>query len=228
MGWIASSHFLFLYIIKYRGLTIYMANYDGKFGINDPKGDIESLEDIFLRSDEPILDNIGEVLDMPILHIDMDEISGEAKRQAETITRKLSEYFLDPKYIEKHPYIMPKIAQTMDSVRRLLKMLAVNEKAQDALIMSISSNSSKGTLFSSLTSLQNAMLSIQSQLNNLIASLEQIFIEMQANCEQTFEEKDKEIADDGSISTVGARSFIEQVNRMIEAKKNEENIIENN
>ena len=220
--------FLFLYIIKYRGLTIYMANYDGKFGINDPKGDIESLEDIFLRSDEPILDNIGEVLDMPILHIDMDEISGEAKRQAETITRKLSEYFLDPKYIEKHPYIMPKIAQTMDSVRRLLKMLAVNEKAQDALIMSISSNSSKGTLFSSLTSLQNAMLSIQSQLNNLISALEQIFIEMQANCEQTFEEKDKEIADDGSISTVGARSFIEQVNRMIEAKKNEENIIENN
>ena len=205
-----------------------MANYDGKFGINDPKGDIESLEDIFLRSDEPILDNIGEVLDMPILHIDMDEISGEAKRQAETITRKLSEYFLDPKYIEKHPYIMPKIAQTMDSVRRLLKMLAVNEKAQDALIMSISSNSSKGTLFSSLTSLQNAMLSIQSQLNNLISALEQIFIEMQANCEQTFEEKDKEIADDGSISTVGARSFIEQVNRMIEAKKNEENIIENN
>lgn len=227
MGWIASSHFLFLYIIKYRGLAIYMANYDGKFGINDPKGDIESLEDIFLRSDEPILDNIGEVLDMPILHIDMDEISGEAKRQAETITRKLSEYFLDPKYIEKHPYIMPKIAQTMDSVRRLLKMLAVNEKAQDALIMSISSNSSKGTLFSSLTSLQNAMLSIQSQLNNLISSLEQIFIEMQANCEQTFEEKDKEIADDGSISTVGARSFIEQVNRMIEMKKNEENIIEN-
>jgi hypothetical protein len=203
-----------------------MANYNGKFGLDDPN-DIDSLNDIFLRSDEPSLDNIGDVLDIPVLHIDMDEISGEAKRQAENITKKLSEYFLDTKYIEKHPYIMPKIAQTMDSVRRLIKMLAVNEKAQDALIMSISSNSSKGTLFSSLTSLQNAMLSIQSQLNNLISSLEQIFIEMQANCEQTFEEKDKEISDDGSISTVGARSFIEQVNRMIEMKKNEENNTEN-
>ncbi len=107
----------------------------------------------------------------------------------------------------------------MDSVRRLLKMLSINEKAQDALILSIAGNSAKGTLFSSLTSLQNAMLSIQTQLNNLISGLEQIFIEMQANCEQTFEEKDKEISDDGSISSVGTRSFIEQVNAMIENKK---------
>ena len=113
-----------------------MSNYDGKFGLID-NDDKDSLNDIFLRSDEPSLDNISDVLDMPILHINMDEVSGEAKRQAENITRKLSEYFLDPKYIEKHPYIMPKIAQTMDSVRRLLKMLAVNEKAQDTLILSI-------------------------------------------------------------------------------------------
>ena len=42
---------------------------------------------------------------------------------------------------------------------------------------------------------------------------------MQANCEQTFEEKDKEISDDGSISSVGTRNFIEQVNAMIENKK---------
>lgn len=201
-----------------------MGDYNGKFGTFDPN-DMDSLEDIFLRSDEPSLDNVGEVLDMPILHIDMEQISGEAKRQAQMITTKLSEYFLDPKYIDKHPYIVPKIAQTMDSVRRLLKMLSVNEKAQDALIMSIAGNSSKGTLFSSLTSLQNAMLSIQSQLNNLISSLEQIFIEMQANCEQTFEEKDKEIAEDGSISTVGSRSFIEQVNAMIEAQKSDKNVI---
>lgn len=201
-----------------------MANYDGKFGSNDPKGDFDSLEDIFLRSDEPTLDDIGEVLDMPMLHIDMDEISGEAKRQAELITLKLSSYFLDEKYIKKHPYIVTKIAQTMDSVRRLLKMLSINEKAQDALIMSIAGNSAKGTLFSSLTSLQNAMLAIQSQLNNLISNLEQIFIEMQANCEQTFEEKDKEISDDGSISSVGTRNFIEQVNAMIENKKKLESL----
>lgn len=198
-----------------------MANYEGKFGTGDPN-DIDSLEDIFLRSNEPSLDNIGDVLDMPVLHIDMDEISGEAKRQAELITTKLSNYFLDTKYIEKHPYIAPKIAQSMDSIRRLIKMLSINEKAQDALIMSITTNAGKGTLFSSLTSLQSTMLQIQSQLNNLISGLEQIFMEMQANCEQTFEEKDKEIADDGSIASVGTRNFIEQVNAMIEAKKNEE------
>ena len=48
-----------------------MANYDGKFGLVDDD-DKDSLNDIFLRSDEPSLDNISDVLDMPILHINMD------------------------------------------------------------------------------------------------------------------------------------------------------------
>ena len=199
-----------------------MSNYDGKFGLID-NYDKDSLNDIFLRSDEPALDNISDVLDMPILHINMDEVSGEAKRQATLITEKLSNYFLDPIYIEKHPYIVPKISQTMDSVRRLLKMLAVNEKAQDALIMSIATNSSKGTLFSSLTSLQNAMLSIQAQLNNLISSLESIFKEMQDNCEQTFEEKEKEQSSDGSVVVKGSRDFIKNITAIID-KENEEKI----
>lgn len=199
-----------------------MANYDGKFGLID-EDDKDSLNDIFLRSDEPSLDNVSDVLDMPILHINMDEVSGEAKRQATLITEKLSNYFLDPIYIEKHPYIVPKISQTMDSVRRLLKMLAVNEKAQDALIMSIATNSSKGTLFSSLTSLQNAMLSIQAQLNNLISSLESIFKEMQDNCEQTFEEKEKEQSSDGSVVVKGSRDFIKNITAIID-KENEEKL----
>ena len=199
-----------------------MANCDGKFGLMD-EDDKDSLNDIFLRSDEPSLDNVSDVLDMPILHINMDEVSGEAKRQATLITEKLSNYFLDPIYIEKHPYIVPKISQTMDSVRRLLKMLAVNEKAQDALIMSIATNSSKGTLFSSLTSLQNAMLSIQAQLNNLIASLESIFKEMQDNCEQTFEEKEKEQSSDGSVVVKGSRDFIKNITAIID-KENEEKL----
>jgi hypothetical protein len=199
-----------------------MSNYDGKFGLID-EDDKDSLNDIFLRSNEPALDNISDVLDMPILHINMDEVSGEAKRQATLITEKLSNYFLDPIYIEKHPYIVPKISQTMDSVRRLLKMLAVNEKAQDALIMSIATNSSKGTLFSSLTSLQNAMLSIQAQLNNLISSLESIFKEMQDNCEQTFEEKEKEQSSDGSVVVKGSRDFIKNITAIID-KENEEKL----
>lgn len=199
-----------------------MANYDGKFGLVDDD-DKDSLNDIFLRSDEPSLDSVSDVLDMPILHINMDEVSGEAKRQATLITEKLSNYFLDPIYIEKHPYIVPKISQTMDSVRRLLKMLTVNEKAQDALIMSIATNSSKGTLFSSLTSLQNAMLSIQAQLNNLISSLESIFKEMQDNCEQTFEEKEKEQSSDGSVVVKGSRDFIKNITAIID-KENEQNL----
>jgi hypothetical protein len=100
-------------------------------------------------------------------------------------------------------------------------MLAVNEKAQDTLITSIVISSTKGTLYGSLTSLQNSMLSMQSQLNQLTANLENIFKEMQENCEQTFEEKDKEISnEDGSIYVKGSKPFIKQIEAMLNGETN--------
>ena len=137
------------------------------------------------------------------------------------IVERLSAYYFDDKYIKDHPYIPNKIAQEVDNIRRLLKMLAVNEKAQDTLITSIVISSTKGTLYGSLTSLQNSMLSMQSQLNQLTANLENIFKEMQENCEQTFEEKDKEISnEDGSIYVKGSKPFIKQIEAMLNGETN--------
>ena len=81
--------------------------------------------------------------------------------------------------------------------------------------MSITTNSGKGTLYGSLTSLQNSMLSMQQQLNSLTANLEEIFREMQENCEETFEEKDKEVSDDGTYTVRGSKDFIKQVEQLI-------------
>ena len=143
----------------------------------------------------------------------------------------MSDYYFDDKYIKQHPYIPNKIAQEMDNIRRLLKMLTVNEKAQDTLISSIAMNASKGTLYGSLTSLQNSMLQMQSQLNNLINNLESIFREMQENCEKTFEEKEKEdeVNEDGSFKARGSRDFIEAINNMLNSNNiNSNNINSNN
>lgn len=172
------------------------------------------LENLFIESNIDGISDVDDTLQTPVLVIDIDNVDQKTKERAKVITEKLAEYYFDPKYIAQHPYISNKIAQEMDNIRRLLKMLTVNEKAQDTLITSITMNAGRGTLYSSLTSLQNSMLSMQSQLNQLTANLENIFKEMQENCEKTFEEKDKEVTDDGSYIVQGSRSFIDKISKM--------------
>ena len=201
-----------------------MAKYEGKFGTLDNEDDKDLLENLFLTSETPNLSDTDITLSTPQLNIDLNDVDSITQKRAKTIVQRLSDYYFDEKYVKAHPYIPNKIAQEMDNIRRLLKMLVVNEKAQDTLITSITINAGKGTLYGSLTSLQNSMIQMQSQLNQLTANLENIFKEMQENCEKTFEEKDKdEIAnEDGSLSIKGSRDFIKTIDNMIN-KKEEEN-----
>ena len=186
-------------------------NYEGKYGTEDPQDKDNVLNNLFLKSDAPDLQDADAALDTPILVIDIDEVDRRTLDRATDITNKLAAYYFDQKYIDNHPYVTSKITQEIDNIRRLLKMLSVNEKAQDTLISSITMNSGRGTLYSSLTSLQNSMLQMQAQLNTLTANLENIFKEMQENCDKTFQEKDKETSEDGSIVVRGSRDFIKQI-----------------
>ena len=195
-------------------------NYEGKFGTQDPQDKDSALNDIFLKSEAPDLQDSDEALESPIFLIDMDEVDKRTLERASDITNKLAAYYFDQKYIDNHPYITSKIMQEIDNIRRLLKMLSVNEKAQDTLILSITGNSAKGTLYSSLTSLQNSMLQMQAQLNQLTANLENIFKEMQENCDKTFQEKDKEESEDGSLVVRGSRDFIKQIENSLKSAAN--------
>lgn len=195
-------------------------NYEGKFGTQDPQDKDSALSDIFLKSEAPDLQDSDEALESPIFLIDMDEVDKRTLERATDITNKLAAYYFDQKYIDNHPYITSKIMQEIDNIRRLLKMLSVNEKAQDTLILSITGNSAKGTLYSSLTSLQNSMLQMQAQLNQLTANLENIFKEMQENCDKTFQEKDKEESEDGSLVVRGSRDFIKQIENSLKSAAN--------
>ena len=107
----------------------------------------------------------------------------------------------------------------MNNIRRLLKMLSINEKAQDALIQSITINAGKGSLYMSLTSLQNSMLNIQKQLNDMTAAIEEIFRSMQEESEKNFAEKDKELDSDGSMIVRGSREFIKELNARLNGKQ---------
>ena len=185
--------------------------------------DRDALNDLFIKTpDDFTPDNVDDIIQTPVLVIDLDEVNGEAARQAQIITERLSNYYFDEKYLKEHPYIPSKIGQEMDNIRRLLKMLTINEKAQDALIANITSNSGKGSLYQSLTSLQNSMLSIQTQLNTLTTQLENIFKEMQQECDKTFAEKPKDSVanEDGSMTVKGSREFIKQLQDQMYGSKN--------
>lgn len=191
-----------------------------KYGTVDDSENKNIFENLFINSVTTDLSDTDDVLEVPRLELDLDDIDKRTKERAGMIVERLSAYYFDQKYIDEHPYIPNKIAQEVDNIRRLLKMLAVNEKAQDTLISSIVVSSTKGTLYGSLTSLQNSMLSMQTQLNTLTSNLENIFREMQENCEKTFEEKDKDVSsEDGSISIRGSRDFIKTINNMIDGNK---------
>ena len=160
------------------------------------------------------VDSVDDELEMPIIDINMKEIDEDSERVATLITEKLSGYYFSQEYIDEHPYIPTKIMLVMNNIRRLLKMLSVNEKAQDSLIIGVSYNAGKGSLYTSLTALQNSMLNIQTQLNNLVKELEDIFQKMQEECDKTFKEKEHEQQTDGSVTVRGAKEFIQQIQEM--------------
>lgn len=184
---------------------------------NNNQNNSSLLDDIMNDSNySGITDNelLGDdELEEPVLAIDMEEVNENAKDEAKEITERLSGYYFDQKYINTHPYIPIKIKCEMNNIRRLIKMLEINEHAQDALIKNISYNAGKGALYSALTSLQNSTLSIQSQLNTLTEKLEDIFKKMQDECEKTWSDKEKEERDDGTVTVRGSREFIEMLTR---------------
>ncbi len=169
----------------------------------------DALEELFDNTFHPDVDNTENEI-QPTLLLNLDEINGAAQQQAVELTERLSNYYFDEKYLVEHPYVKNKIKQEIENIRRLLKMISINEAAQDALITNITSNAGKGSLYQSLTSLQNTTLNIQSQLNKMISDLENIFREMQQDCEKTFEEKGKDTDpnDDGTMVVRGSRDFI--------------------
>ena len=165
-----------------------------------------------------------EQLEAPLI-IDLDEVNKEAQNMARLITERLSGYYFDEDVIKSHPYIPTKIMTEMNNIRRLLKMLSINEKAQDALIQSITINAGKGSLYMSLTSLQNSMLNIQKQLNDMTAAIEEIFRSMQEESEKNFAEKEKEADTDGSMIVRGSREFIKELSARLNGKQISKNEI---
>ena len=186
-----------------------------------------NIDDLLNESDPVLTDDPDEELEMPKLDLDLQQVESDTTAQAKNIIERLSGYYFDEKYVKEHPYIPCKISTEMENVRRLLKMLTINEKAQDSIIMAIALSMSKSTLYQSLTSLQNSTLSIQKQLDDVVSRLEDIFRQMQEECQKTFEEKDKEDDGTGKMVIKGSREFIEEMTARLNQRKYNQNKIQN-
>ena len=183
------------------------------------QNNINDLDSMLNESDPVLTDDVEEELEMPKLDLDLQVVEEDTLNKAKNIVEKLSGYYFDEIYIKNHPYIPCKIETEMQSVRRLLKMLTINEKAQDSIIMAIALSMSKSTLYQSLTSLQNSTLSIQKQLDDVVTKLEDIFRIMQEECQKSFEEKDKEDDGNGKMVIKGSREFIEEMTARLNQRK---------
>ena len=173
-----------------------------------------NIDDLYNNSEYPILDDVQEELSEATLILNLDDINETSKNEAIEITERLSNYYFDDQYLKDHPYIENKIRQEINNIRRLLKMLSINEAAQDSLVQNITTNSGKSSLYQSLTSLQDTTLKIQTQLNKLTNEVENIFREMQDNCEKTFEEKEKvDDSNTGYQIVRGSKEFIQSIMR---------------
>lgn len=185
-------------------------NYDDEFN---------NVNELLKESDPLDLDNADDELDIPRLDLNMEQVEEETSDQAKYIVERLSGYYFSEKYVNEHPYITCKISTEMQNLRRLLKMLTINEKAQDSIIMGISLNMAKSTLYQSLTSLQNSTLSIQKQLDDVVSNLEDIFKRMQEECDKTFAEKEKENDGTGKLIIKGSKEFIKEMTDRLEKRK---------
>lgn len=130
------------------------SNYSGKYGTDE---NTNIIDDLFNKSTAPESDS-SDILSQNLIDINMDEINTQAQNTAESITTRLAGYFIDEKYINEHPYIKNKIGQEIDAIRRLIKMISVNEKAQDAILKLIGIGIAKPQIFTSLTALQTTMI----------------------------------------------------------------------
>ena len=181
--------------------------------------DYNNIDQLLNDTDPITVDDAEDELDMPRLDLDLEKVESDTSSEAQYIVERLSGYYFNQEYIDKHPYITCKISTEIQNVRRLLKMLTINEKAQDSIIMAIALSMSKATLYQSLTSLQNSTLSIQKQLDDVISKLEDIFRLMQEECDKTFEEKDKEDDGNGKMIIKGSKEFIEEMTARMNNRK---------
>lgn len=165
-------------------------------------------EDLFEGVDVPV--DPQDISPEDIINI--DDIDAEAKSRATKLVNKVKKIYFTNEELKNDSYATTIIDRAIDSITLLQKMLLSNSQIQDKLITNICLNSGNGTLYMSLTRIQDAIMDIQKQikdeLNDLHADLHEI---KESNLDDEDEEEDNESKVEQSGAFRGGKDFLKSL-----------------
>lgn len=156
-----------------------------------------SLNEIFGTADFSdtglSIDDLSDIgVEQSITMINTDQIALSSKKQSEELIEGLASYYIDEEYLKEHPYIYKKVLLHMDLLRRCIKMINVNEEAQNTILQNIAISPGKTQLYQSLSTLQNTANQLQKQLEKHVTDLEGEFKRIDEETGRTFGSREKE------------------------------------
>lgn len=191
--------------------------------------ELTDLQDTFngpLFMDEQPLDGVIDSLE--VVNIDIEGISSEAENKAKVLIEDLAKFYYDEEFLKSNPNFRRRVDNDMESLRMLLKMRAADEVTHDVLIKAIAANSGNASLYGSLTRVQATILQITTKIENIVNNLTSMIKGYQL--ELNFKYENEINKDDGDIESIedvsnahrGSKAFIEQMKKLEEAQKEEQ------
>ena len=180
------------------------------------------MKDIDIDDLDGIIDN-GTIDGIDVVNIDIEGIGEEAQSKAKTLFEDLTQFYYDEEFLKSNPNFRKRVDNDVESLRMLLKMRAADEVTHDVLIKAIAANSGNASLYQSLTKVQSTILQITTKIESIVNNLTtmiksyQMELNFKAELEQVSEEE--MTPDDCQTAHRGSKSFIEQMARIEEQKK---------
>lgn len=176
------------------------------------------------------MDNLfkdNEVLDgLEMVNIDIDEIGKKADDKAKSLIEDLAKFYYDEEFLKSNPNFRKRVDNDIESLRMLLKMRSADEVTHDVLIKAIAANSGNASLYRALTQVQTTILQITTKIetivNSLTAMIKNYQLELNFKAEQEQNNSVEEGEENYNTTHRGSKSFIEQMAKFEEQKKNEQ------
>ena len=181
--------------------------------------DLSEVSDIF-ADNKDIIDGLD------IVNIDIEEIGKKADDKAKSLIEDLAKFYYDEEFLKSNPNFRKRVDNDIESLRMLLKMRSADEVTHDVLIKAIGANSGNASLYRALTQVQTTILQITTKIetivNSLTAMIKNYQLELNFKAEQEQNNSVEEDEENYNTTHRGSKSFIEQMAKLEEQQKNNE------
>lgn len=181
--------------------------------------DLTNIPDIDIFKENDIIDGLE------VVNIDIDEISKTADTKAKILIEDLAKFYYDEEFLKSNPNFRKRVDNDIESLRMLLKMRSADEVTHDVLIKAISANSGNASLYKALTTVQTTILQITTKIetivNNLTSMIKGYQLELNFKAEQQLANSSEDNDNEEEVLNThrGSKSFIEQMNRLEDQQK---------